>query len=64
MLKNILLTSLIGFAMLTFVGCTDGKDTASGKCDSAKTVKTKCGEGKCDSAPKPTSEAEKKCGDS
>jgi hypothetical protein len=52
MLKKLLFTSLLGLAMVAFTGCTDGKDAAAGKCDSAKTVKTKCDSGKCDSAKK------------
>jgi hypothetical protein len=61
MLKKILFTSLLGLAMVAFTGCTDGKDTATGKCDSAKEVKTKCGEGKCDSAKKTVTKEEGKC---
>ncbi|UFH59189.1 hypothetical protein [Sulfurovum mangrovi] len=62
MFKKIVVTSMVGLAMLAFSGCTDGKDTATGKCDSAKEVKTKCGEGKCDSAKKTVTKEEGKCG--
>ncbi|MDM5272527.1 hypothetical protein PGH07_10100 [Sulfurovum sp. zt1-1] len=54
MLKNMVLTFLIGFGILTLSGCTDSKDAdnAKGKCESAKIVKTKCDAGKCDNATK------------
>ena len=61
MLKNVLLTLLIGFGMLSLTACTDGKDGAAGKCDSAKTVKTKCDAGKCDTDKKTETKPEGKC---
>ena len=68
MLKNILFTSLVGFAMVLVTGCTDGKDAATekcnaGKCDSAKKVTKKCDGGKCDSAKKTAPKPDSKCGE-
>ncbi len=62
-MKKLIFSSLIGFALIAFTGCTYDKEAPvtkcqSGKCDSAKKVDKKCQSGKCGDAK----QASKKCG--
>jgi hypothetical protein len=53
-MKNIIFSSIVGFALIAFTGCTTGNDVetakcqASGKCANAKKMTKKCASGaKC-----------------
>jgi hypothetical protein len=43
-MKKLLLTALVGFAMITVTGCTTGSDTIS---DTKCSASGKCATGKC-----------------
>lgn len=68
-MKNLIFSSLVGLALVTFTGCTNGSDAGASKCDSAKKCQTsgKCGDAKkavtkCDGAKKCSSSPVAKCG--
>ena len=58
-MKNIIFSSIVGFALIAFTGCTTGNDVETAKCQSGKCQSTKkCqASGKCANAKKMT----KKC---
>ncbi len=52
-MKNIIFSSIVGFALIAFTGCTTGNDVKTAKCQSGKCQAS----GKCANAKKMT----KKC---
>jgi len=65
-MKNLIFSTLVGLALVSFTGCTTGNDAAaskcqSGKCDGVKKCQTS---GKCGDAKKVTKKcnASGKCG--
>ncbi len=66
-MKKLIFSSLLGFALVAFTGCTTGNDASVSKCNGAKKCQSnsKCGDAKqaakkCDSTKKCASSG--KCG--
>ncbi len=58
-MKKLIFSSLVGLALVTFTGCTNGSDAETAKCQSGKCDGAK----KCDGATKcDASKAVGKCG--
>ncbi|MDQ7085575.1 MAG: hypothetical protein Q9M36_11940 [Sulfurovum sp.] len=51
-MKHIIFSSLIGFALLTFTGCTHSEDVKVSKCQAKKCDKAKKESKKCQSSGK------------
>jgi|AGBJ01.1.fsa_nt_gi hypothetical protein len=49
-MKKLIFSSLVGLALVTFTGCTNGSNTETSKCQSGKCDSTQ----KCDAKETPT----------